>query len=410
MNNKTAIQVNKYLNMNGEKDLSYFNKAFKEIVLTQSTVNKRSIDYEVLDYLKHKMMKGAELCTLYGKIYVIVDEENINDILEAIENEKGDLGKIRPKRTASQDEDLGKLVDRGDVPPTGRSDQYWRGAKEPKVIFKPDNDKVRKGMKMPKTYAYNDYHFLERFYNLKGIEFGNWLSQQDRFNYVAGLGIALYDLSEILGFSPKQLSINGKVGIAFGARGRGAALAHFEPGTFFINLTRYQRPKKGTTLKPRFDRTKLLTLSGGVGSFAHEFGHALDYYAGMYLEKNETKAISFGHSLRTEPDKKLLKENSLTGLMERLLNKIIWKNNSTKSDYYKRLEKQKETDYYYRRNEIFARAFESYVHLKMAKKKYYNVFLAETKYPESFYMNPAETKRVEKDFDALVKAIKGKLK
>ena len=47
--------------------------------------------------------------------------------------------------------------------------------------------------------------------------------------------------------------------IAFGARGSGSALAHFEPARNVINLTKLK----------------------GAGSLAHEWGHALDFFLGM---------------------------------------------------------------------------------------------------------------------------------
>lgn len=50
-----------------------------------------------------------------------------------------------------------------------------------------------------------------------------------------------------------------KLAIAFGSRGRGKALAHYEPGRVVINLTKMK----------------------GAGSLAHEWGHAFDDYLGM---------------------------------------------------------------------------------------------------------------------------------
>lgn len=58
---------------------------------------------------------------------------------------------------------------------------------------------------------------------------------------------------------PKALSLNGELGLAFGARGRGgkdSGAAHYEPASVVINLTKKQ----------------------GSGSLAHEWFHALDNY------------------------------------------------------------------------------------------------------------------------------------
>ncbi len=151
---------------------------------------------------------------------------------------------------------------------------------------------------------------------------------------------------------------------------------------------------------------KLILNDGGVGAFAHEYGHALDYYAGMHVEKSPSGAISGGQSTSTHPANSHYTKTSLHGLMENLLYKIIWKNKTTLTDYYKRLEKNAKTDYYIRRNEIFARAFEVYVQYKLQKHKYKNVFLNRVKYNERFYLSLSEMKKLEKDFDALMIALK----
>jgi hypothetical protein len=317
---------------------------------------------------------------------------------------KDDLGKLKPRK---RNEDLGKLVDEGNVPYKGRADQYW--SDKLKVVFTPNNKQIRSGSEIPKSYEYDNLDFIENYYGLRAIEFGNWLSQQDRKNYLSGLGLALFDLHQILGFSAKTISLKKKISVAFGARGRGSALAHFEPDTFAINITRYSRPKKGASAKRGFDRTDLLTASGGVGSFAHEYGHALDYFGGSFIQKTDSGALSGGRSEREKPNFLLMKKNTIEGLMERLLNKIIWQTDKKYSAYYERLKKGKLSDYYFRRNELFARAFESYVHFKMQKKKYKNIFLAESKYDPKVYLNIAEIKKLEADFDKLINAIKKEL-
>jgi hypothetical protein len=52
------------------------------------------------------------------------------------------------------------------------------------------------------------------------------------------------DMSEVLNLPPRALSLNGKLGLAFGARGKGGKnppLAHYESAKVVINLTK----KKG---------------------------------------------------------------------------------------------------------------------------------------------------------------------
>lgn len=107
-------------------------------------------------------------------------------------------------------------------------------------------------------------------FGFRGVNFGRegWIKQGERQEYLDAAYDALHDLAEVLGVPPKALSLDGMLGIAFGAQGRGGhAAAHFVPGYNEINLT----------------RTK------GAGTLAHEWGHALDHYfanvAGLASEK-----------------------------------------------------------------------------------------------------------------------------
>jgi len=103
--------------------------------------------------------------------------------------------------------------------------------------------------------------FLSVF-GFRGGEFGNWLSGKER-QEVLNLGYhALLDLACVLDVPPRALSLGGTLAIAFGARGKGRAAAHYEPGRRVINLTRIK----------------------GAGSLAHEWAHALDHYIGTTTE------------------------------------------------------------------------------------------------------------------------------
>ena len=101
---------------------------------------------------------------------------------------------------------------------------------------------------------------FDRTFSFKGVQFGNWVSQgaggKDRQGLLNQAYDALMDLANIVGVPPKAISLNGSLGLAFGARGSGNASAHFEPSNLVINLT----------------KTK------GAGTLAHEWFHALDNY------------------------------------------------------------------------------------------------------------------------------------
>jgi len=99
--------------------------------------------------------------------------------------------------------------------------------------------------------------FMNTF-GFKGGEFGNWVSQTDRqasLNYGYD---ALKDLARALSIADKDISCGGELSIAFGARGSGNAMAHYEQLRQVINLTKMR----------------------GAGSLGHKFFHALDDFLG----------------------------------------------------------------------------------------------------------------------------------
>lgn len=108
-----------------------------------------------------------------------------------------------------------------------------------------------------------------RVFGFRGGEFGNWLSNKER-QEVLNLGYhAFLDLAAIMDLPPKAMSLNGTLAIAFGARGSGRALAHYEPGRRVINLTRLK----------------------GAGALAHEWAHALDHYLGTHTEASSQVTV-----------------------------------------------------------------------------------------------------------------------
>lgn len=106
-------------------------------------------------------------------------------------------------------------------------------------------------------------------FTFHGGEFGNWLNDNDR-QYSLDYGYdAFYDLALALDIPSEAISMGGELSIAFGARGSGNAMAHYEPLRQVINLT----------------KTK------GAGSLAHEYGHAIDYIIGSKVNKNSKSLL-----------------------------------------------------------------------------------------------------------------------
>jgi hypothetical protein len=95
---------------------------------------------------------------------------------------------------------------------------------------------------------------IMRTFGIPNVQYGNWMSQGDRDYHTKALESAYHDLSEILGVDASVMSLQGRIGISMGGRGRGKASAHYESHKKIINLTKFN----------------------GGGSLAHEWGHALD--------------------------------------------------------------------------------------------------------------------------------------
>lgn len=97
---------------------------------------------------------------------------------------------------------------------------------------------------------------LANTFGFRGIEFGNWVNNAERQDAINDAFDALMDMSTALKISPAAVSLNGELGIAFGARGGGRFKVHYEPGKVVINITKNR----------------------GGGSLSHEWWHAVDNY------------------------------------------------------------------------------------------------------------------------------------
>lgn len=107
-------------------------------------------------------------------------------------------------------------------------------------------DSVRKGTE-----------YVLKSLGMRGLQWGQSVTDSEREHHLKVASEAFADLADVLGIDPRDVSLNGKLGLAVGARGHGNASAHYEPDAKVINLTR----KKG------------------VGTLAHEWGHFLDNQA-----------------------------------------------------------------------------------------------------------------------------------
>ena len=214
-----------------------------------------------------------------------------------------------------------------DIDKARRSFTYFNGTGE------------RKGTDWRKGKDVSAEQLMEQF-GFRGVQFGIWTNQRDRQAAVNNAFDALMDLAQILGVSPRAISLNGELGLAFGSRGSGGAAAHYEPSEVVINLTKTQ----------------------GAGSLAHEWWHALDNYFARHGNVKlgmvtESKGISMRDALR------------------KAYNDLI--DSVAASDYNSR-SRDRGASYWGRPAEETARLFAAWVNDELQKRDMSSPFLSDT--------------------------------
>ncbi|WP_447766943.1 LPD38 domain-containing protein [Aeromonas veronii] len=196
-------------------------------------------------------------------------------------------------------------------------------------------------------------------FGFRGVEFGNWVEQDRRQRDLNNAYDALMDMAAVLGISPKSLSLNGELGLAFGARGSGGvnpAAAHYEPGKVVINLTKMN----------------------GAGSLGHEWWHALDgYFARVGGETGTvmmTEAQVVDLAARGSPyiHRGSVRKEMIEafGAVNRAIKQTALKERS------KKLDNKRSKAYWTTDPELSARAFESYLIAKLQDQGASNDYLA----------------------------------
>lgn len=118
-----------------------------------------------------------------------------------------------------------------------------------------------------KTKDFSSANFAQEFmdtFGLKGVQFGNWLTEKEKLEFVKRTYSSCMLLCRVVGIAPSEFGLGGTLGIAFGSQGRKGAAAHYNPAYKNINLTRFS----------------------GDGSLAHEWAHALDNFLYDRVLKN----------------------------------------------------------------------------------------------------------------------------
>lgn len=220
----------------------------------------------------------------------------------------------------------------GNLVPQGRIARHW--AEIPiniKRYFRHDLPKNRN-----KDY-YNDTAAFVEHFELRSVEFGNWTNQNERREFLIATADALESIANYFKVDVKKVGLNRKLSISYGARGIGGssrAMAHYEKSPFaIINIT-----------KPYAE----------LGSFMHEYAHALDNLVAYHILKYEVYSmVSNSYGPFYKPS------NEYEKIIYNILDNILYigdKKNKTKFHQYL---KDFNFKYELRTHELIARSFES---------------------------------------------------
>lgn len=189
--------------------------------------------------------------------------------------------------------------------------------------------------------------FSEAF-GFRGVQFGNYVESDRRQQDLNDAYDALMDMAGVLGIPAKAISLNGELGLAFGARGKGGknpASAHYEPDNVVINLT------KGK----------------GAGSLAHEWWHALDNYFSRARDQKTGYVSEAAYERGAGVRPAMVK--AFADVMQAIRQTSLQQRS-------RELDKRRTNAYWSTSREMSARAFESYIVAKLEDQSASNDYLA----------------------------------
>ena len=248
--------------------------------------------------------------------------------------------------------------------------------------------KVREGKDWRNGRNAEPKDFIDTF-GFRAVEFGETMPQKERWEHLNRTFDSFMDLCDILNIKPENISLGGTLALSFGSRGRGgkhAAAAHYEPTKKVINLTR----------------------RSGAGCLAHEWFHAFDNqvcdhsYAYGQSCYGTRDAYSGWITNQDVSHYFYLFSNYCSNF-----NGFNFYKSAVALDYY---EKRKE-DYWQKKLECGARAFEWYVIKKLTDRQQINEYLAQIPLAEPDrmklypYPHPNDYDTIENIFDGIFKNV-----
>lgn len=235
---------------------SFYEKRIEELLAMQSDLEKGSEDYE-------KIVNRLSNCKTLIRTIDRANRLGLSSLGKKFCNlfkSKTSYGSTisNALKVESWDELLGKKEKKS----TGKRKPVW----ERTLPERPD----RIGGAQSPVEKPED---LLQFFGFRGVEFGNYVDDQKGFEHLLRSSEAMMDLAELLEVDYSAISHNGSLSIAFGARGRGgSALAHFEPFSNVINMTKER---------------------GCLGILAHEWYHSLDFSINSFSHNGKNGKLNY---------------------------------------------------------------------------------------------------------------------
>ncbi len=189
--------------------------------------------------------------------------------------------------------------------------------------------------------------FMQEF-GFRGVQFGNWVEQERRTQDLNNAYDALLDMANLLHIPSRAVSLDGQLGLAFGARGIPGAAAHYEHKQVVINLTKTQ----------------------GAGSLGHEWWHALDNYFGKTSGQDAMQTVNPSSALRPE--------------MKAAFEEVVRVTKAVLGERSRAVDSLRSKNYWSTNSEMTARAFESYLVYKAKQLGFRNDYLANIVHPDAF--------------------------
>ncbi|EIZ5130009.1 hypothetical protein MP659_002596 [Salmonella enterica] len=311
------------------EDLNDLYKKAKEYFDQQSASPKPADDKTKLDIYQHK--RSGEVFIAYGKNKTVL-QRGFKTPAEAREYTKTHRAELLEKLNALREQSRKEQRNAANRDRTG-----------------PDH---REGDVTPEKFS--------DAFGFRGVQFGNYVEGARRQSDLNRAYDSLMDMADVLKVPAKALSLNGRLGLAFGARGKGgknAAAAHYEPGQVAINLTK----------------------GNGAGSLAHEWFHALDNYFGQHDVTRDGEVASGDRFMTARDTRGSLYQPEAYPVREEVYDAFMGVVKAVNNSGMRRrgllLDEVRSKPYWSTDIEMAARAFERYVQDKAKAAGVENDFL-----------------------------------